>query len=93
MAQGTGEMGLITAHNRGEEGGGGGAIAFIPFVDRPLARPWKCSQSGEQNKIDLNSQKRTFRLFCPPNWLHSHDAQARGLLRLQYIKGSFTTVI
>ena len=26
-------------------------------------------------RIDLNSQKRTFRLFCPPDWLHSHDVQ------------------
>ena len=26
-------------------------------------------------RIDLNSQKRTFLLFCPPDWLHSHDVQ------------------
>ena len=26
-------------------------------------------------RIDFNSQKRKFVLFCPPNWLHSHDAQ------------------
>ena len=24
-------------------------------------------------RIDLNSQKRIFVLFCPPDWLHSHD--------------------
>ena len=26
-------------------------------------------------RIDLNSQKRKFLLFCPPDWLHSHDVQ------------------
>ena len=26
-------------------------------------------------RIDLNSQKRKFILFCPPDWLHSHDVQ------------------
>ena len=52
------------------------------LVYRPLARPGECSQSGGQNKIffymriDLNSQKRKFRLFCPPDWLYqSHDVQ------------------
>ena len=51
---------------------------------RPLARLWECSQSGIQNnktfymRIDLNSQKRTFLLFCPSDWLLSHT-RARGL--------------
>ena len=26
-------------------------------------------------KIDLNSQKKKIILFCPPDWLHSHDMQ------------------
>ena len=26
-------------------------------------------------RIDRNSQKRKFLLFCPPDWLHSHDVQ------------------
>ena len=26
-------------------------------------------------RIDLNSQKRKLLLFCPPDWLHSHDVQ------------------
>ena len=26
-------------------------------------------------RIDLNAQKRKFILFCPPDWLHSHDVQ------------------
>ena len=26
-------------------------------------------------RIDLNSQKRKFLLFFPPDWLHSHDVQ------------------
>ena len=26
-------------------------------------------------RIDLNSQRRKFILFCPPDWLHSHDVQ------------------
>ena len=49
--------------------------------NRPLARPWECSlQSGGQNSHifwheNLNSQKRKFRLSCPPDWLHSHDVQ------------------
>ena len=51
------------------------------LIYRPLARLWKCSQSGGlKNKtfymrIDLNSWKRKFLLFCPPHWLHSHDVQ------------------
>ena len=49
--------------------------------NRPLARPWECSQSGGENniffymRIDLNSHKRKFLLFCPLDWLHSHDVQ------------------
>ena len=26
-------------------------------------------------RIDLNSQKRKYLLFCPPDWLHSYDVQ------------------
>ena len=26
-------------------------------------------------RIDLSFQKRKFLLFCPPDWLHSHDVQ------------------
>ena len=32
-------------------------------------------------RIDLNSQKRIFVLFCSPDWLHSHDV----LLTLHFV--------
>ena len=46
----------------------------------PLARPWECSQSGGQdNNIFLHENRSQFPeekiLFCPPDWLHSHDVQ------------------
>ena len=51
-------------------------------TNRPLVRPWECSQSrGQKNQIfftrliDLNSQKSKFLLFCPPDWLHFHEMQ------------------
>ena len=33
-------------------------------------------------RIDLNSQKIKFPLFCPPDWLHSHDVQ--GAYKVHY---------
>ena len=57
---------------------------FAINENRPLARLWKCSAANLEDstirfflhmRIDLNSQKRKFLLFCPPDWLHSHYVQ------------------
>ena len=37
---------------------------------------WRTEQSDFfYTRIDPNAQKRKFILFCPPDWLHSHDMQ------------------
>ena len=58
-----------------------GSVTFLFFAIDPLHVRGNAANLEDRTirffymRIDLNSQKRKFLLFCPPEWLHSHDVR------------------